>query len=177
VSLASFTAPLYVTGVNQDANLVWVNTPPVNNGDPAAGEKLGVVPAGAHALVSFTSAVYVRLVFPLALKKVVRSVIEYPVGEEVEAPYFKGVTLPARILFSKARLPLVIFLSVGVPLVASTNKPTGKPVKTELNTEIEEFLLICKPFWNNELIEPTLVLVLEELIGPIIVIFENVAEL
>src|SRR5262245_53930599 len=59
----------------------------------------------------------------------------------------------------------VIFISVGVPVVASINKPTGQPIITELKIEIDELRRICAPFLNNEF--PTLLVVAR---GPIIVI-------
>ena len=102
--------------------------------------------------------------------------VAQPVGEVAETAYLKLVVTPARILFWKTNFPLAILLSVGVPLEASINKPTGYPIKTELKTDSAEFLLICKAFWNKVLIPEALVEVDVETIGPIIVILENTAE-
>src|SRR5262245_27292386 len=113
-----------------------------------------------------------ELLLAAALTQLVRSVSVQPVGTVLLALYFTGVVQPAMILFWKYRLidwfgvagTPVILISVGVPVVASINKPTGHPIITELKIEIAELRRICAPFLNKEF--PTLLLAA---LGPIMV--------
>src|ERR1044071_7997419 len=92
-----------------------------------------------------------------------------PVGEVVLAAYVTAVGHPAIMVFCTSRLPGML-ASVGAPFEASTNKPCGHPIMSELKIEIVEFLLICAPAKNKLL--PVFANVA---FGPRMVIFEKIA--
>ena len=72
-------------------------------------------------------------------------------------------------MFENTKLPDVMFVSTGAP---SIDKPFSQPTISELNIDIEEFLLILKAFSN---FSPTGSVTKPSALAPIIVKFENTA--
>ncbi len=115
---------------------------------------------------------FVRRVLPKAGEVNHASILasEAPVGALPLAEYFTFTLFPASVVNRILKVLSSIFLSVGEPVLASINMPTGHPVIIELKIEIEEFLRICAPARNRLFPE-----LLKVALGPTAVILLNTA--